>query len=283
MANDKWQISNGEWRGWTFAFCLLPFAIPFAVRAEFLPPAHELFEPLRADPRELQYAVRAVAPVSHESLGEAAVGDYLGLYRWDLGRGKAFQVSVGAGAFGRFDLSRKTNDLVTADYYGNLPFDFRAGPWAVRFMPYHTSSHLGDDYLERTGIAVEKHAWDNLKWLVSYEPLSCMRIYGGYDYVFRTLPGGIGRNALQGGFEVQSRWYLGHHLRYYWANDLQSWERAQWNPMFNSQGGCTFADKPGDSRAVSLFLEYSAGERPEGQFYLQKESRWTLGLKLQLT
>jgi len=94
-----------------FACCHLTFCLP-----EFFRRRTTLFEPLRADPRELQYAVRAVAPVSHESLGEAAVGDYLGLYRWDLGREKAFQVSVGGGAFGRFDLSRKTNDLVTADY-----------------------------------------------------------------------------------------------------------------------------------------------------------------------
>ena len=154
----------------SFRFLLIFLACP--VGAEFLPPAHELFLPLRADPRELQYALREAAPVSHGPLGEAAVGDYLGLYRWDLGSGKAFQVSVGGGAFGRFDLSSKTDDLESVDYYGNLPFDFRDGPWSMRFMPYHTSSHLGDDYLKRTGIVTEKHAWDNLKWLVSYEPLA---------------------------------------------------------------------------------------------------------------
>jgi len=66
-------------------------------------------------------------------------------------------------------------------------------------------------------------------------------------------PGRIGRNALQGGFEVQSGWYAGHHVQYYWANDLQSWERAQWNPMYNSQAGCTLADKPGDSVRFLFF------------------------------
>ena len=29
------------------------------------------------------------------------MGDYLGLYRWDLGKDKAFQVSLGGGVFGR--------------------------------------------------------------------------------------------------------------------------------------------------------------------------------------
>lgn len=265
----------------SYRFLLILLAGP--VCADFLPPAHELFEPLRADRREIQYAVRAVAPVAHIPLGEVAIGDYLGLYRWDLGNGRAFQVSLGAAAFGRFDLTNKTNDLQSVDYYGNLPFDYRDGRWALRFMPYHTSSHLGDDYLKAQGGVTEKHTWDNLKWLVSYQPLSLLKLYAGYNYVFRTLPGGIGRNAVQGGFELQSRWFADNHLQYYWANDLQSWQRVQWNPMFNSQVGCTFAHKPGDARSLSLFLEYSTGRQPEGQFYLQQETRWSLGLKFQLT
>jgi hypothetical protein len=263
-----------------YKFLLIFLACP--VLGDFLPPAHELFQPLLADPRELQYALRLAEPVSYRPLGEAAIGDYLGLYRWNLGDGRAFQVSVGAAAFGRFDLSKKTDDLESVDYYGNLPFDYRDKRWSVRFMPYHTSSHLGDDYLKATGTVTEKHAWDNLKWLVSYEPLWCLRFYGGYNYVFRTVPGGIGRNAVQSGFEMQSRWFA-NHIRYYWANDLQSWERVQWNPMFNSQAGCTFVNKPGDARAISLFLEYSTGKQPEGQFFLQQETLWTLGLKFQLS
>src|SRR5882672_3311170 len=72
--------------------------------AGFLPPAHELFEPLQADPRELQYALRTVVPTSRHSLGEAAMGDYLGIYRWTMPWEDAyFQISVGGGVFGRFD------------------------------------------------------------------------------------------------------------------------------------------------------------------------------------
>ena len=262
---------------------LMSLILTPAVRADWLPPAHELFAPLRADPRELQYALRFAEPVSGQPLGETAAGDYLGIYRWDLGPGKAFQVSVGGGAFGRFDLSRKTNDMQTVDYFGNLPFDYHVRSWSVRFMPYHTSSHLGDDYLKHTGGVTEKHAWDNLKWLVSYEPAPSLRLYGGYDYVFRTLPGGIGRHAVQCGFETHSRWVSHDHAQFYWANDFQSWERAGWNPAFNSQAGITLRNKPEDARAISIFVEYSAGRQAQGQFYLQKETRWTLGMQFHLT
>jgi hypothetical protein len=283
MANANWQMVNGKWCFWTFAFCLLPFAMPIVVRAEFLPPAHDLFRPLRADPRELQYSLRLVEPVSHKLLGEASVGDYLGLWRWSLGDGGVFQVSAGGGAFGRFDLAGTNNEFQVVDYYGNLPFDWRIGRWSTRVLVYHTSSHLGDDFMNRTGQFAEKHTWDNLKLLQSFDAAPNLRIYGGYNYVFRTLPGGIGRHALQCGFETQSEWLARGHVQFYWANDLQSWERAHWNPTFNSQAGLNLADKPSDSRAVSLFLEYTAGRQPQGQFYLQQESRWNLGIQFHLT
>src|SRR5271165_6427371 len=49
--------------------------------------AKEVFRPLLADPRELQLALRMTTPVSRTNLGDIAVGDYFGLYRWpSLGR-----------------------------------------------------------------------------------------------------------------------------------------------------------------------------------------------------
>jgi len=261
----------------------LCFSVLATAHAEWFPSAHELFRPLRADPRELQYTLRAVMPVSRRTVGEAAMGDYFGLHRWNLGEERAFQWSVGGGAFGRFNLAEKTNDMQTVDFYGNMPFDYRAGPWSTRFMIYHTSSHLGDDFLRQTGGTAEKHSWDNIKWLFSYDWAPLLRLYGGYNYVFRTLPGGIGRHAFQAGFEMQSQWMRGGHIQYYWANDFQTWERSGWNPMFNSQLGLTVANKPGDSRAMSFFLEFGAGRMPQGQLYLQKETRGTLGIQFHLT
>src|SRR5690349_3695403 len=104
MAKGKGQMAKGKCFSkifLPFAICLLPSVLPFAF-AEWLPPAHEVFAPLQADPRELQYAVRLVGPVGHKALGEAAAGDYVGLYRRSPEDGKAFQVSVGGGFFGRF-------------------------------------------------------------------------------------------------------------------------------------------------------------------------------------
>jgi len=254
-----------------------------AASPEFFPNAHELFKPLRADPRELQYALRTLVPVSRKWLGEAAIGDYLGLVRWPLPWQNAkLQVSGGGGFFGRFDLSGTSNDMESADFYANLPLDLRVGKWSSRLMLYHTSSHLGDDYLKKTGLTTAKHSWDNLKWLLSYEPVDEVRFYGGYNYTFRTLPLGLGRNALQAGVECQTPW-MARHWQYYWANDFQSWQRIQWNPWFNSQLGVRVQKSPSEARSVSFFLEFGTGHQPQGQFFLQQETHWGLGIKFDLS
>jgi hypothetical protein len=253
-------------------------APPTAKAGEIFPHGAALFAPLRADPRELQYAVRLVEPVSHTMMGEAAIGDYFSLYRAEAGAAR-IQASVGGGVFGRFDLSSATNDMQSVDFYANVPLDWRFGRWSGRFMLYHSSSHLGDDFLKTSGRVTSKHAWDNLRWLLSFEPRSRLRTYAGLTYAFRTLPEDIGRTAVQGGFEWRTAPLARQHLEIYWANDFQAWERNEWNPMFNSQAGLRFFRTPEDSKTFDVFLEFGAGRRPQGQFFLEKETRWSLGLR----
>jgi hypothetical protein len=250
----------------------------------FLPAAHELFRPLLADPRELQYALRYSVPVSQKAVGKAAMGDYLGIYRWKLPWEAAYlQFSIGGGVFGRFDLAGTSNNFESVDFYANVPFDLRFGKWSVRLMPYHTSSHLGDDLLKDTGQTTTKHSWDNMRSLLSYDLNSWSRLYGGYTYAFQTHPGGLGRQSWQAGLETYSGWWCQQHAQTYWANDFQSWQRIQWNPIFNSQLGIKWVRTPQNNRGISTFIEFSAGHQPEGQFYLQRETVWTLGLKFDLS
>jgi hypothetical protein len=251
---------------------------------EFFPDPHELFAPLEADPRDLQYALRLVTPVGHHLLGEAAIGDYLGLYRWALPwAGGYAQVSGGGGVFSRFDLSQRSDDMLSSDFLANLPLDWRAGRWSGRFMLYHTSSHLGDDYLKTRGGQTTKHSWDNLRWLLSFDPTPVWRLYGGYTYTFRTLPEGVGRNALQGGIEWSSHRFNHDHFQWYWANDYQAWERSHWNPGFNSQLGFRVAKSREDRRGIAFFVEFGAGRQAQGQFYNQSETHWNLGTKFHLS
>jgi hypothetical protein len=213
-------------------------------------------------------------------MGEAAIGDYLGLSKWRAGE-MDWQVNLGGGVFGRFDLAAKTNDMQSSDFFVSLPLDARRGAWSGRFAIYHTSSHLGDDYIARTGQTTEKRAWDNLRWLVSRDFGSALRLYAGYTYSFRSLPGKIGRSAMGGGFE----WFSSRRLgpwQPYWANDFQSWERVGWNPAFNSQAGLKVTGRAGSGRGLCFFVEFGAGAMPQGQFFRQRETRWVFGAKFNL-
>ena len=267
-----------------FAFAALLSAIPASnvLAGEndgFLPSGPPVFRPLQADPRELQYALRFVSPVSRKLLGEAAIGQYIGLFQGACSDDTCFRVDAGGGVFGRFDLADTSNDMETIDWYASIPLDWRHGKWSGRFMLYHTSAHLGDDYLKTHGGEVQKHSWDNLRWLAAYEPCDHLRLYGGYTYTFRTLPQDIGRHSLQGGIEASSRWFSHRHAQLYWANDFQSWERSAWNPEFTSQAGVRLARSPDLGRSMSVFTEFETGTQPQGQFYLQKETRWNIGIR----
>ncbi len=242
----------------------------------------EVFRPLLADPREIQLALRLVTPVGHKNLGEVAAGDYFGLYRWALPwKDSYLQLSLAGGVFARFDLVSEQKDSQAIDYSANMPLDLRIGRWSFRMLPYHQSSHLGDDYIKRTGVTPEKYTFDSYKTLAAFEPTERWRIYGGYNYIMRNRSVIYGRSVLQAGLEWQSPWSASGHTQLFWANDFQSWERIGWNLIFNTQAGIRLARTPDARQRLALFTEYGTGHMVFGQFYEKKESHWVLGLRFE--
>jgi len=248
----------------------------------FLDMYHHAFRSLVADPRELQLALRSILPVSHKLFGEVAAGAYFSLFTAKLGPDAMFQWSMGGGIWSRFDLISTEKDLQVTDYNASMPLDFQYGRWATRILPYHMSSHLGDDYIKRTGILGEKYSFDALKLLQAFEPTPQWRLYAGYQYTIRWEHASLGRSMLQSGLEWTSRPWASGRVETFWANDLQNWERVGWNPMVHTQLGMHFRRDAEAAQKLSLYVEYAAGHREHGQFYNQKESHWGLGLKLDL-
>jgi hypothetical protein len=242
----------------------------------------EVFRPLIADPWELQLGLRLLTPVGGRKFGEVAVGDYFGLYRWRLPWPDTYlQWSIAGGLFGRFELQTEQNGNEVIDYMASMPFDARFGKWSVRFLPYHMSSHLGDDYIKQTGNTGLKYSFENIKMLASYEPTSHLRLYGGYNYILRNRTDYLGRSAFQAGTEWRSHWFAGEQLQMYWANDFQSWQRTAWNPNLITQLGFRLARTPTSKQVLAFYVEYGSGRRTYGQFFQQKESRWVGGLRFE--
>src|SRR6266446_10371770 len=147
------------------------YADDLSAHTGFFANAKEVFRPLLADPREIQLALRLVTPVSKKNLGDIAIGDYFGLYRWALPWQDSYlQWSIAGGIFARFDLVSDQKDSQVIDYSANMPIDLRVKKWSMRVMPYHISSHLGDDFIRRNGVLAEKYTLDSFKTLLGVDP-----------------------------------------------------------------------------------------------------------------
>jgi hypothetical protein len=267
-------------------FVLLFAAVPSWSATDYqtqsFPAAHELFAPLQADPTELQFAFQFGFPVSHQAIAQVDAGDYLGIYRWALGDVGALQLNIGGAVNSRFDATPSHN-LQVIDYYGNVPLDLKIGPFAARSMFYHDSSHLGDDYLREKGIEDANNSWNALREIVSLQACKAVRLYGGYTWAVDTKPDWSGRQALQGGMEIYFNTSEHGFWHPYWANDVQAWQRSNWDATWVSQLGFKTGDRFSNGRGISYFVQFKSGPRDEGQFYQNKETIWGVGLKFVLS
>jgi hypothetical protein len=268
-------------------FLLSVFMASYAQSKDYqtmpFPPAHELFAPLQADPTELRFAFYGGAPVHKRPIARVDVGDYLGLYRWAFPSGLgAAQLNLGGAIYTRFDATH-AHSLQVIDYYGNVPLDVRLGPVSGRFMFYHVSSHLGDDYLRERNAQSGDNSWEALRGQLSVQPVKALRMYGGYQQAIHTTPEWRGKEALQAGVEIYFLTKPYVFLHPYWATDFQAWHRSAWRPTWTSQLGVKTGSETSRGRGISYFVQCQTGPRYEGQFFTQEETVWSLGLKFQLS
>ena len=244
------------------------------------PSAREYYPPLAADPTEPAYGGRMIYPPGGARFGEITIGDHVGLTRWRLADRWNAQLNLGGGVMSRFNMSTERNSLEVVDFDLSVPLDIVFEPNQVLRLAYwHTSSHLGDDYIGREHPQQEKRAFDALKAMVSWTPSEALRFYGGGSFAFNQINLG-GRGALQAGIEFMSRpvWGITH---LFLAQDLQSQERVGWNASYNIRGGLRWFDVKRIG-AASLFAEYFTGREYYLQFQERRESHWGFGLRFEI-
>ena len=267
-------------------FCASPLRAqdPVPLDTTLAPPPDSLFAPLRGDPRELHFALRVALPEDQRTIAEVAVGHYYGIYRWALPGNVGFmQLDIGGGIFPRFNFSQN-HDIQVIDFYGNLPLDVRIGKWAGRFMFYHVSSHLGDDYIRDNNLTnTESNSWNSVRSIISYDVSSFLRLYGGYTCNILAYPVSQEHSAYQAGTEIYFKPFAQGRAQTYWANDLQWWERTNFKTQFNSQLGIKTGKDATQGRGISYFLEFTTGPEYYGQFFTSQETRIGLGVKFDIS
>jgi len=251
------------------------------------PSSDGLFAPLLGDPRELQFAMRVAFPEHEGAVAEVAIGHYYGIYRWALPGDIGYaQLDIGGGIFPRF-LATESHDLQAIDFYGNLPLDVRIGNWSGRFMFYHDSSHLGDDYIRDHNLGNDsttaQNSWDSLRSILSYDACRALRLYGGYTYNLAAYPAQQEQGSYQAGAEIYSGTFAQGSARAYWATDVQWWERTNHQPQYNSQFGIKTGKDGPVGRGISYFLEFTSGPEYYGQFSMYSETRLGFGVKFDIS
>jgi hypothetical protein len=141
----------------------------------------------------------------------------------------------------------------------------RDGDVAWKIHLYHLTSHLGDEYVERTGAKQVAYHLEEAAAGISWDIGTGSRIYGEAG---ATIYGGetTGNGRLQCGFEwVGAREATG--LSPFFAADLQAKNEQDWTPSFTIATGIAYG------RHVRIGAEYFQGRDPHTQFLAERE-RW---------
>lgn len=147
-------------------------------------PSSLLWLPPLANQREPRMFGK-ITNLNNESTIDTAIGGEFGLGR--IGPVKSecegVQLDIFAVAFTRFNEQRL---LVTADYRVGIPLTYAKGPWSAKLSYEHTSTHLGDEYIERTGRRQVPHVRDEIVFGLSRYLWNQLRLYGQLGYSFST-------------------------------------------------------------------------------------------------
>ncbi|MFH1619466.1 MAG: DUF1207 domain-containing protein [bacterium] len=220
-----------------FCFLTSDFWLLTSVHAEWFPQKKRVFTPFLADPTQPAYIVRLTGRNGKRRRADVNMGDEFGIISRPVGENGKLQLGLLGGVEARFDISRMTNDLEIADYSVALPLDYLSEDWSFRTMCWHTSSHLGDDYIKRAAGATElrKNVRDEIRAYASWRRMPWLRIYSGLAYAFNVLPGHAGRKKFQAGIEVKSG--ISGNREIFAASDLRALERSDWRPAFLTRVG----------------------------------------------
>jgi len=247
------------------------------------PESEQVFRQLVADPRHIALGT-SYYRFAGKDVPDVALGHSWGLTHWDSNDHYwQWQTNIEAMAYSRFIVGGSVNEFETVDFFANLPLAVRHGIWSARGMVYHESSHLGDDFIRRTGQTGFRYSVEGSQLHFAVEPLLWLRAYAGMKYLFHTV-GAPGRKTAQYGVELTSpdiNRGSRFPMRLFLAQDLQNTEYNDYNINSNTEIGVIIGFRE-VKRFMRVYGGYFTGHSPYGQFFQQKEHYLDVGLSLHL-
>ncbi|HEX6863203.1 MAG TPA: DUF1207 domain-containing protein [Thermoanaerobaculia bacterium] len=247
-------------------------------------PSSNLYPAYLADPRRPQFGVMLLdypdprIPDSGDRRVGLKLGGRFGLLRLGTGEG-AWQADIEAGFTGQFDIEHSLDNIGWDGTYGFLLSTGFENGVSVQLGTKHISSHVGDEYAERTGRRRIGYTREEAVVGAGWSSDGRWRTYGEAGWGFATKDE-IGQEPLrlQLGLEHEAPGTIGHgRLGWYAAMDLGAFEERDWQVDPTLQLGLLI---PAGGRRWRLGLGYHSGAVPIGEFYRVDEDYVALGLWL---
>lgn len=246
-------------------------------------PRGVLFKPLVADVRWPRFSAEHQWRLGTDEFNRVAAvsfGESFGLVRspqYDWGE---WEFGLQAMADALFDLGTSSFDLSNEDYFVALTGSVLTQGVTMLFRLYHTSSHLGDEYLLANGGPRDHVSFEVIDFLASYEPRDWMRVYGGGGALINTTSG-YDPIVTQFGIELTSPMtFASGFLTPIFGTDLQLRQENDWIPDVAALVGLRLADPADDVRRLEFYARYYHGRSPDGQFFEQTIDSIGLGFRL---
>lgn len=250
-------------------------------------PQGKLYPESRADPQHPGFGLvlLGVPDASIPDAGDYRVGLSLGGRFPVLRLGPAdhpWHLELSAGFHGQFDTEHSLDNSGWDGIYGLALTTRLDSGVAMKAGIHHISSHVGDEYAERTGRRRIGYTREELVVGLSVPLGRGWRVYGeggwGYAQGNRELQE-PGRGQL--GVELERPGSLGRAGRHGWyvSFDAGAWEERDWDPTLSLQGGLLI---PSGDRLWRVGIGAADGRVPIGEFFFHDELRVQMGLWLDL-
>ena len=211
------------------------------------------------------------------------VGGRFGLFRaHPAGRPeRGWQLGIEAGFYGQFDIDNGYDNLGWDGFYGLALTAAPAAGWAVKVAVLHTSSHVGDEYAERTGRRRIGYTREELVVGVSRSLGERWRaqVEAGWAYDLRNEELQEAER-LRLAVEYLAPETLWHgRLGWYAAVDASAFAERDWQLDWALDVGLLLSPWP---RRWRLGLEVYDGRTPLGEFFQTDQRFVSFGLWLDL-
>ena len=247
-------------------------AVHNKIEGIWLPQSTVLFPTQIANPRQPCFALSGRFHEKYAgAFGSAfVIGAQFPMYRWTNVRGGNLQLELEGSVFALFSMSKASFPMINADYYVGIPLSYAKDQWAYRARVYHSSSHVGDEYMkEHKHLHRKNKSFEAVDFSVDYSFSKHLRVYGIGGYVpFSDPEMHIKPFYVEYGFEARGKRTDFKQLfgQPFLAVHFENWQDVNFALDTTYAIGYEWGKINGIGRKVRLFVEYHQGFCLEGQF-----------------